>query len=115
MDLDAAVQGVVDQLTDAGVRATNDGRNVNPPCVLVRPPTLSFRFGKGGWDGAFEAWAMVPATGQRTDLAALGELVTATQDALRGAPVTATPDEVTTPDGGTVPMYRMSWNQRIRA
>lgn len=114
MDLAAATQAVVDQLVDGGVRATLDGRDMNPPCVQVRPPSLTFRFGKG-WDAAFEAWAMVPATGMRADLKALGELVDAAQAALVGAAVTATPDDVVLADGGTVPMYRLSWTQRIPA
>lgn len=112
MRVDAAVGAVVDRLTAAGVRATDDGRNANPPCVLVRPPTLHYRFGKG-WTGDMEAWAMVPATGQRVDLTALGGLLEDVQAALAGAVVTATPDEATTADGGTVPIYRMTWTQKI--
>lgn len=115
MDLDAAVKAVVDRLTAGGVRATNDGRNANPPCVLVRPPSLTFRFGKGTWDAEWEAWAMVPATGQSGSLAALGDLVTAAQTALGGAVVTARPDEAQTADAATVPMYRLTWTARIPA
>jgi hypothetical protein len=115
VDIDAAVQGVVDALTAAGVRATQDGRSVNPPCALVRPPTLHYRFGKGSYEADFELWAIVPSTGHRTDLIALGELVTAVQGALNFAGVTATPDETSTADGGTVPMYRLTWSTRIPA
>jgi hypothetical protein len=114
MLLDQAVQAVVDRLRASGVRATQDGRDANPPCVLVRPPTLHYRFGKG-WTGDMEAWAMVPATGQRVDLSALGGLLDDVQDALAGAVVTATPDEAATADGGTVPIYRLTWTQKIPA
>lgn len=115
MDLKAATQAVVDTLTAGGVRATLDGRDANPPCVLVRPPTLTFRFGKGCWDAEWEAWAMVPDTGHSTSLTALGELVTAAQDALGGAVVTARPAEASTADGGTVPTYTLTWTARIPA
>jgi hypothetical protein len=115
VDLDTAAAAVVDRLTAGGVRATLDGRNANPPCVLVRPPALTFRFGKGTWDAEWEAWAMVPATGQTGDLAALGRLVTAAQAALGGQVVTARPDEAQTADGATVPMYRLTWTARIPA
>jgi hypothetical protein len=115
VDLAAAAQAIVDRLTGAGVRATVDGRDLNPPVVQVRAPTMSFRFGKGCWDAEWEAWAMVPATGMRGDLKALGDLVAAVQDALGGAVVTATPGEVVLADGSTVPMYRLTWTQRIPA
>jgi hypothetical protein len=115
VDLAAATQSVVDQLTAAGVRATLDGRDANPPVVQVRPPAMTFRFGKGCWDAEFEAWALVPSTGMRGDLIALGDLVTRTQDALVGAVVTARPDEAVLADGSTVPMYRLTWTQKIPA
>lgn len=115
MDLAAAMQSVVDELVAGGLRATVDGRNLNPPCVQVRPPAMSFRFGKGCWDAEFEAWAMVPDSGAATAVKALGELVTAAQEALVGRIVTARPDEAALADGGTAPMYRLTWTQRIPA
>lgn len=114
VDLAAATQAVVDQLVAGGVRATLDGRDANPPVVQVRPPILHYRFGRG-IECEWQAWAMVPATGMRGDLLALGELVDATQAALAGAVVTATPDEAALADGSTVPMYRLTWNERIPA
>lgn len=115
MDLAAAVQSVVDELDAAGIRATNDGRNLNPPCVLVRAPILHFRFGKPTYDADMEVWALVPASGTSGDLKNLGDLVVEVTEALSGRPVTATPDEATLADGGTAPMYRLTWTQRIPA
>lgn len=115
MDLDAAMQTVVDTLTAADVRATLDPVDAHPPCVLVRPPTMTYRFGKGNWDAAFEAWVMVPANGINASLKQLGDLLEDAQSALGYHGVTATPDDATLNDGGTVPMYRLSWTQRIPA
>lgn len=115
MDLDAAMQGVVDELRAGGVRAVMDARDANPPCVLLRPPTIHFRFGKPTYTADFEAWAMVPDTGQSSSLVAAGDLVTAVSEALGGRIETATPDDATLADGGTVPIYRLTWTQRIPA
>lgn len=115
MDLYAATKAVVDELTAAGVRATLDGTDVHPPCVLVRPPSVSFRFGKGNWDAEFEAWVMVPSNGIAASLRAIGDLITEVQDALADRTVTAVPDDAQLVDGGTVPMYRLSWTQRVPA
>lgn len=109
------MQTVVDELTAGGVRATLDGADVDPPCVLVRPPTITYRYGKGSWDAAFEAFATVPATGQSSSLTTAGDLVARATEALHGRVVTATPDDLTLAGGGTVPMYRLTWTQRIPA
>jgi hypothetical protein len=110
-----AMADIVARLTAAGIRATLDGRDVNPPCVLVRPPTMTFRFGKGYWDADLTAWALVPDTGVGTASGALGELIDAVQNALGFAVVTARPDETTLSDGSTVPTYVLTWSQRIPA
>lgn len=115
VDLQAAMQQVVDELTAAGVRATLDGRDMRPPCVLVRPPTMHFRFGKPTFDADFEAWCVVIGNGQSNSLPAVSELLTAVQEALGYRGVTATPDDAQLLDGGTVPMYRLSWTQRLTA
>lgn len=115
VDLAGAMQSVVDELEAAGVRATLDGRNTHPPCVVVRPPTMHFRYGKPTFDADFEAWCMVPANGQNNSLPAVSELLTKAQEALSYRGVTATPDDAQLLDGGTVPMYRLSWTQRLTA
>jgi hypothetical protein len=106
---------VVDKLNAAGIRATVDGRDANPPCILIRPPVMNFRFGKGYWDADMTAWALVGDSGMANSMSALGDLVTATQDALGYVIVTARPDETTLADGSTVPTYVLTWTQRVPA
>jgi hypothetical protein len=118
MDLAAAVAGVVDLLRGAGIRATSDLRDVNPPCVYVPPPVLSWRFGKG----ATATWtiaATVPNSGRDAALKNLGPLiesVTLTL-ALDGSPVTdGRPIDLTGLDGGApLPAYELSFTTRISA
>lgn len=114
VNVKAAMQAVVDDLTAGGVRAVLDARDAHPPCVLVRPPTVHYRFNKG-WDADFEAWAMVLGGGQSDALSAVGELLEQAQAALGGRGVTASPDDAALADGGTAPMYRITWTQRIPA
>jgi hypothetical protein len=106
------MQAEVDLLTEAGVRAVLDQRDVNPPCVLVRPPVLTFRFGRG-YDAAWTYWLIVPDSGQAAVLDALGELIDATITALGFTAVAANPDDVTLGDGSNHPMYTLTRSTRI--
>ena len=114
MGIAAAAQAIVDELVAGGVRGVRDFRDVNPPCVLVLPPTVHYRFGKCH-SGDFEVWAIVADTGQKASLDALDALTSKAQAALGGRAVTGTPDSYASPDGGTFPIYRMTWTQRITA
>jgi hypothetical protein len=113
MDLKGAMQGIVDELVAAGVRATLDARDVNPPCVLLRTPTLNWRFQKGGWDAGFEADLLVPDSGRRGALADVGNLISTVQEALNYRGVSARPEDFLLADGSTVPGYVLTWTQRI--
>lgn len=114
-NIPALLDAYVAQLEAAGIRATYDGRDANPPCVLFRPPTVTTRFGAGSWDAEITAWLMVPDTGMRTALAALSELLDSVQAALGFAVVTARPDETTLADGSTVPVFVTTWTLRVPA
>lgn len=115
MNIREAMDAVVAQLTAAGIRATVNGADANPPCVLVRPPAMAYRFGKGYWDAEMTAWALVADTGTGNAMAGLGELVTDVQLALNYAVVNARPDETLLADGSTVPTYVLTWTQRVPA
>jgi hypothetical protein len=56
------LDGLVDQAEAAGIRATIDSRNVNPPCVLFAPATVTLNLNCGG-TAAFEAICIVPGPG----------------------------------------------------
>jgi len=114
MDIAAATQAVVDELVAAGVRATRDGRDLNPPGVQVRPPTIHYRFGRDA-TADWEAWAVVPDTGVGPSLTALSKLLDAVGKALGGRPVQARPDNVTLADGGIAAAYVLTWSAKIPA
>jgi hypothetical protein len=113
MNLDHAAAVIVNTLQAAGLRATVDERDINPPCVYVRPPLLHFRFGKG-WNAEWVLTAVVADNGGTYALAALGGLVAAVQDAMGWLAVTARPVSLTVPGGAApFPAYEMTFTQRI--
>jgi hypothetical protein len=114
VDLEKACKDIVDQLTAAGVRAAIDARDLNPPCVQVRRPTLHYQFGRSIATADWELWLLVPDSGTSQALKAASELLTAVQTAIGFAGVEATPDDAALPDGSTVPMYRLTWSKRIK-
>lgn len=114
MDLQGAAQAVVDRLMAAGIQATLDERDLNPPAVLVAIPLMSFRFGKGGWDAQFTLAAVVSNSGRAAALANLSTLVTDIHQAMGGAPVTARAIDLMVPDqGAPLPGYELTFTQRI--
>lgn len=75
VDLAGAVADVVDRLKAAGIRATADPRDLNPPAVYVAPPELSFRFAKLTYDASWTLAAVVPNVGRKQALDLLGPLI----------------------------------------
>lgn len=114
MDLAAAVADLVARISDAGIRATSDLRDLNPPCVYVAAPSIAYRFGKGGADLTFAIVAVAPNTGRDAALSNLSTLIADTQDALAGAITTGRPVDVTALDGGApLPGYELTLTRRI--
>lgn len=113
-NLSAAVAGYVDTLVSAGVRASADTRDINPPCVHINPPEVAYRFGKG-WDATWRAYVIAPDSGPAESLEVVGGLLEAVQAAMVGRVVTARPAELLTLDGGPpLPAYELNWTDRIR-
>lgn len=113
MDLAAAVQGVVAHLNEAGVRAVDDPRDINPPCVLVRPPELEFEFKPGCFTATWNLWCIVPDAGRHQSLISVSALMDDTTTALGWKAVSARPDDVLLNDGGSAPMYVLTLTERI--
>jgi hypothetical protein len=111
IDLAAAVAGVVDALTAAGVRATDDPRNINTPAVLVNPPEIAYRFGRAGFTATWELWCLVADTGRHSALVAVSQLITDTQNALGWAAVSARPDNFLMPDGSSPAGYILTFTE----
>lgn len=111
MDLAALAQAQADRITAGGLRAVIDARDVNPPCALVRPPTLGYRFG-GCNLLTWTVWVVAPDSGTRGALAVLGESVDQAQAALGYPAREVTTIDVALLDGSTVPGYSITYTTR---
>lgn len=113
MNLAEAVAGIVQQLRDAGIRATDDARDLNPPAVQVRPPEIAWRFNKGGWTATWELWCIVPDAGAHQSLETVSDLIEQVQAALGWHAQSARPDSVVLPDLSTVPGYILTFTETL--
>jgi len=104
-----------DALAAAGVRCALDARDVNPPAVLIRPPSVAYRFGRGCVAAQYTAWVYLPDAGQIDALRVgfpLLETIHATLADLGVAIVQAEPADFQTADGATVPGFTITWNAK---
>jgi hypothetical protein len=114
MDIAAAARAVVDRLTAAGIRATLDERDLNPPAVYVGPPAVAWRFHAHDFDATFTAWCAVPNSGRDIALANLGPLITATLSAVARPVLSAEPADLTVPEqSAPLPAYRITWTEHV--
>jgi hypothetical protein len=110
-----AVQAIVDRLTAVGVRAVLDERDINPPCVYVAPPAMSWRFARNDFDAEFTIWAITGAAGRNIDLVNLGELIDDVTAALQFAAVRGEPADLLIPQqAAPLPAYRLTFTERVR-
>ena len=56
----ARAQALCDAITAAGIRATLDQRNVNPPCALVTMPTVVYDLHAGHLTATWRILAIAP-------------------------------------------------------
>lgn len=115
MDIDQALQDVVDTLKAEGFRAVLDERDVNPPCVFVTldPAGGAFdRLGGPDWGGTIWLRCVAPNTGRKAAWRTLGPLVDAVRAVL---PVRGwSPQDLIPPDGGD-PFPAITLTYPIRA
>lgn len=113
IDLAAATRALVADLVAAGISATTDPRDLNPPAVFVPPPTIEWRFGKGA-DATFEIVCAVPDSGTAGALPTVSALVDDVQTALRGA---VTGGRAASFDSGTggapLPAYTLTLTRKL--
>lgn len=114
MDLATALAGLVDHLVESGVRATDDPRDINPPCVHVRPPQIAFDFKAGGYTASWELWCIVPDAGRHQSLKTVSELIEKTQAALGWKAVDGRPSDALLNDGTSAPMYILTFSEHIQ-
>jgi hypothetical protein len=113
VDIAGAQRSVVDRLAAAGVRGTADERDVNPPCVFVPVPALSFRFGGRCWDGTYALVCVVPDAGRPASVQALGDLIGQVQTALGGGCVDGAPVSFAGVDGAPpLPAFTLRYSEQ---
>ena len=114
MNVAGAVQEIVDRLTAVGLRAVQD-RDINPPCVYVAPPAVSWRFARNDFDAEFVVWVVTGSAGGRLDLVNLGEQLDDVTAALQFAAVRGEPNNLLVPEqSAPLPAYRLTFTDRIR-
>jgi hypothetical protein len=107
-----ATAAVLQVFTDAGLRATDDARDINPPCVYLVPPQGSFRFDRGSADVTWTAYLVTGDAGARAATKALSDMV----DKIAGTlPVTTfTRRALPVPGGGDpLPSYEFTWKSLV--
>lgn len=106
----AQISEYLTALTEQGIRAVDDPRDINPPCVLIRPPLLNFRFGRGCVGADWTARLILNNAGTRQAIQQAIPLIEQIQTALSGQIVTAVPVEYELSDGGgPIPGYELTW------
>ena len=115
MNVADAVADVLGRLTAAGIRASNDERDINPPCVYVSPPAIEWRFAAGDFTALFTAWVVTGAAGRNIDLRNLGDQLDQVGIALGYVALRADPADLLIPQqAAPLPAYRLTWSERIR-
>jgi hypothetical protein len=103
---------VLQVFLDAGVRAVDDARDINPPCVYLLPPQGSLRFDKGKADATWTVYLITGDAGARPATKALSDLI----DKVAGKFAFTTFERVALnlPAGGDpLPAYQLTWKSLI--
>lgn len=110
-DVAAVASDVVQRLSAAGLRATADVRDLNPPAVYVGSPSAAY--GRlATWTSELDLYVVVPNAGRLEALAALGPMLEQVFDVMGGG--TAFPFDLVvagTPD--PLPGYRIHYALKI--
>lgn len=110
-----AMRPILDALTAAGIRSTNDIKMLNPPCAYLAPPELSFRYRAGDFTATYTLLLVASNTSRRLAFDEISGLLLLCQQVLGERAQTARPVDVPTNDGSAVLLgYELSWSQRIR-
>lgn len=111
MNIAAVTRELLAVLVDAGVPAVADLRDLNPPGVLVGPPSFTPGARLSGSTLTFTLWAVAPNAGRLAALDTLGPLLEQITAVLPCD--TATPNDLLVPDGGDpLPGYTLTTTVR---
>jgi hypothetical protein len=113
MSIATAAADVLQALQGAGVRAVDDARDINPPCVYLVPPEGALRFHKGTADATWTIYLVTGDAGARAATRALSDLL----DQVAGLFAFTTFERVAlaVPGAGAdpLPSYRLTWKSLI--
>jgi hypothetical protein len=102
--------GYLDKLTVEGVRATLDPRSVNPPCILLIPPSLALDVSCGG-TATFTAYALTKGPGNADAWQSLDEL---TAKAYAVLPLESfEPGSYAVDNGTPLPAFVLTWTEAL--
>lgn len=98
------------ELTAVGIRATLDPRSVNPPCVLLIPPTMALDVAGGG-TATFTAYALTRGPGNADAWKSLDQLTT---QAIEVLPLESfEPGSYAVDDGTPLPCFTLTWTEAL--
>ena len=112
MSLATDTAAVLQVFLDAGLRATDDARDINPPCVYLMPPAGTFRFDRHRADVTWTAYLVTGDAGARAATKALSDMV----DKIAGKLPITTFDRraLNMPAGGDpLPTYEFTWKSTV--
>lgn len=111
MSVTSVAKGYRDKLVAANIRATLDPRDVQPPCVLFQPATITLDLNCGG-TAQMQAILLVPGPGTGEAWEHLDQLLPAVLDVIPAE--TITPDYIDgRGDHHPIPAYQLAWSQAV--
>ena len=112
MSIATATAEVLQKFLDAGLRAVDDARDVNPPCVYLMPPQGNLRFDRSRADATWTVYLITGDAGARAATTALSDLL----DKVAGQFAFTTFERIALalPGGGDpLPSYQLTWKSLI--
>lgn len=111
LDIAAAAEDVVASLRSAGLRATVEPADVNPPAAWVTARTMAHDLLGGGGTVAIDVYLIAPDTGTAQALRTLSSLLDKALTVVDPDADTSLAEAVTLPGGGQpLPAFRVTVN-----
>lgn len=101
---------MVTELVEAGIRATMDTRNLNPPCTVVTPPSIVLDSLAGG-HATYVLYVVAPGPGNADAWRTIDAM--AAEVAMVLPIETIDPDQFGVDDTGALPAFRLSLTRSI--